>query len=251
MSPLIWTSLLVGGILIYLIRRFMTSKPSTQREKDFASQFSSVTQNISEMLAPYKVELFAGLAEQAAKRPSGLTIAEIGIGAGANLKYYPAGTKLISVEPNPHFEPYFEENRTQFKDTITDVKFITSGAEDMSRHIGENQVDAVVSTHVLCSTDTRKALHEVVKVLKPGGKLYYLEHVLPSIRRDPLLHLKCRMIQPWWSWEMCGCKFVDIHPLIAGQSGLQIDWEESRSVDGFSQRFIRPHIYGVATKMVS
>ena len=44
---------------------------------------------------------------------------------------------------------------------------------------GDNSVDAVIVTLVLCSVeDVPKVLSEVKRVLKPGGKFYFFEHVL-------------------------------------------------------------------------
>merc|ERR1712192_246304 len=45
--------------------------------------------------------------------------------------------------------------------------------------IADSSVDAVVMTLVLCTVDDQiKTLSEVKRVLKPGGKFYYMEHII-------------------------------------------------------------------------
>ena len=49
----------------------------------------------------------------------------------------------------------------------------------------DNSVDAVVVTLVLCSVnDQEKSIAEIRRVLKPGGKFFYMEHILADESRQ-------------------------------------------------------------------
>ncbi|MCS5704205.1 MAG: class I SAM-dependent methyltransferase [Acidobacteria bacterium] len=101
------------------------------------------------------------------------TVVEIGPGAGANLGFYPDHVSLVLVEPNPYMRPYFEEMARQH-----DVSFEICGGTAEDLDLSDASADFVVSTLVLCSVDDPEvALQEVLRVLKPGGRFIFLEHV--------------------------------------------------------------------------
>merc|ERR1712137_1284721 len=105
-----------------------------------------------------------------------IRILEIGAGTGPNFEFYPANSKLTVVEPNPFFESIFYESHTKYP-AIQLEKFVLRMAEDMS-DVPDNSIDVVVSTLVLCSVrNLELTLKEVQRVLAPGGKFYYWEHV--------------------------------------------------------------------------
>ncbi len=101
------------------------------------------------------------------------TILELGPGAGINLPYYPPGVRWIGVEPNPFLHPYlrWEAARLGMRIAILD-----GTAERLP--IADGSVAAVVSSLVLCSVrDLAASLREVERVLRPGGRYIFLEHV--------------------------------------------------------------------------
>jgi ubiquinone/menaquinone biosynthesis C-methylase UbiE len=129
-------------------------------------------------LGEHKQRLFGPLENDAAKKTGGLKVLEIGAGAGANFKYYPPGTSVICVDPNEVCESYLRKNHSEFGDKVTLKEFRITGAEDLSG-VESGSIDAVVSTMVLCSVvDVDQSLKEVIRVLKPGGKFYFLEHII-------------------------------------------------------------------------
>ncbi len=100
-------------------------------------------------------------------------ILEIGPGTGTNLRYYSTGIRWIGVEPNPFMHPYLkrEAGRLGLKIELRDGQ-----AERLE--LGEGSLDAVVSTLVLCSVrDVPDTLREILRVLKPGGRFLFIEHV--------------------------------------------------------------------------
>ncbi|KAF4530202.1 hypothetical protein B566_EDAN018320 [Ephemera danica] len=106
-----------------------------------------------------------------------IRILEIRCGSGANLKYFPSGSRLILVDINPSFEGALRENLLKYPELQLE-KLIHCSAESMS-DIPDESVDVLVSTTVLCSVpDVHETLDEALRVLVPGGKFYFLEHVL-------------------------------------------------------------------------
>ncbi len=100
-------------------------------------------------------------------------VLEIGPGTGANLRYYSTGIRWIGIEPNPFMHPYLkrEAERLGLKIDLRDGQAERLVLEDGS-------LDAVVSTLVLCSVkDVPGALREILRVLKPGGRFLFIEHV--------------------------------------------------------------------------
>jgi len=99
-------------------------------------------------------------------------ILEIGSGTGANLPFFPKGSSVIALDPNPHMEKYLKQNASQFPN-ITIKKVITGFAEDLTE-IEDNSVATVVCTLTLCSVqDVGAVLREVKRVLKPVSKRWY------------------------------------------------------------------------------
>lgn len=185
-------------------------------------------------LGQYKERLFAEL--------SGVVL-EIGSGAGANLHYFPStGIRWIGVDPNPFMKAHLvkEAQRLDLKIELRDGIAETLPAADES-------VDFVIGTLVLCSVvDQKRALEEVARVLKPGGKFLFIEHV--AARRGTWLRGIQRLVKPLWRRMGDGC-YPDRETRAAlervGFASLQIEeFEAPLPVVG-------PHIAGTAVKQGS
>jgi ubiquinone/menaquinone biosynthesis C-methylase UbiE len=102
------------------------------------------------------------------------TVLEIGGGTGANLGHYgPAVSSLTVTEPNPSMIKRLN-HRVQVDDLAAMV--LRAPAEDLP--FEDDTFDMVVSTLVLCGVDDQpRAVREVRRVLRPGGRLLFLEHV--------------------------------------------------------------------------
>lgn len=107
---------------------------------------------------------------------SGLSgeVTEIGAGDGLNFPHYPpAVTHVLAVEPEPHLRRLAREAASQ---APVPVEVVDGLAERLP--CADGSAEAVVVSLVLCSVaDQAAALREIRRVLKPGGRLRFLEHV--------------------------------------------------------------------------
>ncbi|MGB7293655.1 MAG: class I SAM-dependent methyltransferase [Thermodesulfobacteriota bacterium] len=102
-------------------------------------------------------------------------ILEIGFGTGINLPFYPDHVRKITVvEPNQGMNPKAMK-RVASSGIQVDLKHMSVD----SLPFPDNTFDSVVSTFTLCSVENvNKALSEVKRVLKQGGRFFFLEHGL-------------------------------------------------------------------------
>jgi SAM-dependent methyltransferase len=127
-------------------------------------------------------------------------LVELGPGTGANFRYYPAGTRVIGVEPNVHMHPSLQEHarRRGIELDLLSRSAAATGLPDRS-------VDLVVCTLVLCTVDDPAAtLREVHRILRPGGRFVFVEHVAAG--RHSWLEWLQRAVRIPWSWCFEGCQ---------------------------------------------
>jgi ubiquinone/menaquinone biosynthesis C-methylase UbiE len=101
-------------------------------------------------------------------------VLEIGGGTGANLRHYgPAVASLTITEPEP---PMLKRLQKHVREQAPHAKVLRAPAEDLP--FDDDSFDTVVSTLVLCGVDDQpRSLREIRRVLRPGGKLIFIEHV--------------------------------------------------------------------------
>lgn len=124
---------------------------------------------------------------------------EIGAGTGANFGYYPEQLNLWLLEPSPYMREYLHEKADKAEQN---VHIISGFAEDIP--CPDNKFDAVVTTLVLCTVnDVEQSLSEIYRVLKPGGRYYFIEHVAAS--EESWLRTLQNGITPFWKIMADGC----------------------------------------------
>ncbi|GAB4414074.1 MAG: class I SAM-dependent methyltransferase [Anaerolineae bacterium] len=166
-------------------------------------------------------------------------VLEIGAGDGANLPFYPAGTQVTLLEPNPYLLAYLRDAQSGAHCTI--VGWIRGWGEQLP--VGSGQFDTVVATHVLCSVrDQARVLDEVRRVLRPGGQFLFLEHVAAPTRSLTLAMQY--VLNPAWSALGDGCHLTrDTGAIIQAAGFRQV---EMRTFRAPYPAFVSPHIVGVA-----
>ncbi len=169
------------------------------------------------------------------------TVVEIGPGAGVNLPYYGADVHWIGVEPNVHFHERLRRAAVRHG-----VEAEVRGGVAEGLPVADASADAVVSTLVLCSVDDLgAALAEVRRVLKPGGRFVFIEHV--AAPDGSLLRRVQRIVKPAWGAVADGCRpDRETGQLIerAGFADVQIE----RFDAAMPLPVVRPHIAGTARR---
>jgi ubiquinone/menaquinone biosynthesis C-methylase UbiE len=110
-------------------------------------------------------------------------VLEIGFGSGLNLPYYTRDvTRVVGLDPS---EVGWKLARKRVEASPLRVEHLLLGSEQIPT--GDATFDSVVSTFTLCTIpDVAQALREVKRVLKPGGRFFFVEHGRssePRVRR--------------------------------------------------------------------
>jgi ubiquinone/menaquinone biosynthesis C-methylase UbiE len=118
----------------------------------------------------------AGLAERRRdllSRAQGRVI-EVGAGTGANLSHYPAEIEeMVLTEPE---EPMAKRLEGKLHDSGREGRVVRAPGESLP--FADDSFDTAVSTLALCTVgDPDATLAELRRVLRPGGRLLFLEHV--------------------------------------------------------------------------
>lgn len=184
------------------------------------------------LMRPLERKLLQKVRRSLMARPRGMVL-EIGVGTGANLPYY-------RYEYIDHLDlmdvTVGEKVRHHHYPDHLPLRFVEGRAEALP--FPDQAYDYVVVSLVLCSvTDLMGSLSEVLRVLKPGGRLIFIEHVLPEHRRLKGLF---KTLTPFWK-------------LMAHQCHLDRKTLEAITATGFEQLELYPvyrdiFIGGVAQK---
>jgi len=137
-------------------------------------------------------------------------ILEIGFGTGININYYPDNVKkIIGIDVNKGMLNQFIKKSDNGKIVI---ELMNQNGESLP--FADNSLSAVVSTYTLCTIKKiDSALKEVHRILKPGGKYYFLEHGLADNPRTQKWQHRLNPIQNIWAG---GCNLNrDIKSLIS------------------------------------
>ncbi len=123
-------------------------------------------------------------------------VLEVGVGTGLNFALYRDVDSLAGVDPDPYM---LERARPRAAALPFPTELHQAGAERMP--FADARFDTAVVTFTLCTIpDPAAALAEVRRVLKPGGRLLFVEHTRSSQRLCAALQ---NAITPLWK-RMCG-----------------------------------------------
>lgn len=207
-----------------------TNRHTGWRGRTFACFMEWAGRKHDSMLVERKRQLFAGLQG---------TVLEIGPGTGANLPHFPRDIHWIGIDPNPYMHDYLRKRAASLGIQVD----IRRGLAEQIESAPES-VDTVVSTLVLCSVhDLEGVLREIHRVLKPGGRFIFLEHV--AAPKGTWLRRLQRLVRPVWRAISAGCEPDREIASALHRAGFQrVDMDCFR----VPAPVVSPHIAGVAVK---
>ena len=182
------------------------------------------------------------------------TILELNMGSGTNSSYYPKGAVVIATDflegekETVEHNIMFNDSSDESESSLTLDRYIHTRVEELAS-IPDNSISCVVSFHSLCSArKTDRALDEIMRVLMPGGRFFFIEHTVE----------KRRLSYMWWaqlnfsiSLFMLACCLKEVEVFIesAGFSKVSVkrkDIDLSRARGPLVS--LVPHVYGYAIK---
>lgn len=184
----------------------------------------------------------AGLRElrrRVLSQASGRTL-DIGAGTGANIDLFPdAVTELHFVEPDRHM---VERLRPKLAEAGIEAEVLAVGAEELP--FEDSSVDTVVFALSLCTIpDPEAAIDEAVRVLRPGGRLLFLEHVRADSPR--LARWQDRLEGTWrFACDGCHCNRDTLSTIDASPS-LDLEYADKDSMQRVPS-LVKPLVFGSA-----
>lgn len=116
-------------------------------------------------------------------------VLELGVGTGKNMQFYPPGREIVAIDLS---ERMLERARRRAKRLGAHVRLELADAQRLP--YPDASFDAVVATFLFCSVpDPRLGLDETRRILKPGGQLLLIEHVLSE---RPVIARLMRWLDP-------------------------------------------------------
>ena len=173
-------------------------------------------------------------------------VLEIGAGTGLNLPHYSRATvtELVLAEPDPAMR-----RRLDIKVVAQGVRATVVDAPAEALPFDDGSFDAVVSTLVLCTvSDQRAAIAEIARVLAPGGRLVFLEHVAADAATAPEWLRRQRRIEPVWKRVAGGCHLTRATEQAIRDAGFTFEDEPTRESMEHAFTFVRSTVRGAATR---
>jgi ubiquinone/menaquinone biosynthesis C-methylase UbiE len=169
---------------------------------------------------------------------------ELGAGTGHNLAHYPDSVEeLVLTEPDPHMARRLRRRLAAAPPEEISAVVVEAPAEALPFEDGS--FDSLVATLVLCTVEKPDtAAKEIVRVLRPGGRVLVLEHVRSG--RPGLARWQDRLERPW-GWVAGGC-----HPNRDTMRALDAAGLDTHSLDPARMAktvpIVRPMVRGAARR---
>ena len=186
----------------------------------------------------------ADLRARVISRAVGRTL-EIGAGNGYNLQHYtPAVTELVVTEPSPHMVELLRKQLTAGPPAVGEWELVQTGAETLP--FPDASFDTVAAGYVHCTIPRPElAIAEIARVLKPGGRYLFIEHVRD--RDGSLLGRMQDVVEPLHVYVAAGCHPNRRTEQLLRTSELSVEQVEHTRLP-MSFPSVRPVILGSARK---
>jgi ubiquinone/menaquinone biosynthesis C-methylase UbiE len=180
-------------------------------------------------LAPYRARTVG--------QATGIAL-EIGFGSGLNVPFYKNITKLYALELREELITTAKQNDAPRN---FPVEYIVSSAENIS--LEDSTIDSVVVTWSLCSmSDVHTVLQELRRVLRPTGKIFFVEH---GKAERQVGHFLQKMLTPCTKALCGGCTLVQDLQVLFTTTGFAV---ASMNVSSLKKKPLAVMYEGVAVK---
>jgi len=170
------------------------------------------------------------------------TVLDVGIGSGLNIPYYNKSKIKYLYGLDPSIE-LLNLAKPLAKKNELEIEFLECGAEAIP--LPNDSIDTVVITYTLCTIpDTQLSNEEIMRVLKPNGKLLFCEHGLAP---DINVVKWQKRINPIWNKIAGGCNLNRDIPKLIRSSGFKILNMEEMYLPS-TPKFAGYNYWGVAKK---
>ena len=169
-------------------------------------------------------------------------VLDVGIGSGLNIPYYNKSKIKYLYGLDPSIE-LLNLAKPLAKKNELEIEFLECGAEAIP--LPNDSIDTVVITYTLCTIpDTQLSNQEIMRVLKPEGKLLFCEHGLAP---DMNIAKWQKRINPIWNKIAGGCNLNRDIPKLITSSGFKISNMEEMYLPS-TPKFAGYNYWGVAKK---
>lgn len=218
--------------------------PSSSRRKTsvMGRWFTNHMKRYERAIRSRKKILFSNLSTETTPR-----ILELGIGYGPNLRLLPPNVAVVGLDPDKEATPSALKAARRLEERGLQLEVKHGWAEAIP--FPDGSFNAVVCTLTLCSVrDPAQVIREIQRVLSPGGKFIFIEHVHA---KSGFLRFVQTLLSPFLRPLLNNCHLNRDTESVIREYG--VDFETIR-VDNFTVElaslgwFIKSQIGGVATK---
>lgn len=202
---------------------------------------------MAEGMADYELAVCDRKRELLGKLAHSKRVLDVGIGTGPNLPYLRDVDVVVGLDPNEFMTPYAQKAAEQQRARGLQLEMKGGHAEKIP--FPDSSFDAVISTLVLCSVvDPAQAISEIQRVLKPGGKFVFIEHV--HAKSEPLRFVQT-VLNPLQVLAADGCHLSRDTEKLIREHGAQfesVEIENFKVDSGAAGALISTQICGFAVK---
>jgi ubiquinone/menaquinone biosynthesis C-methylase UbiE len=192
------------------------------------------------MMATVEASGHAAMRRRLLARAGGATL-DVGTGTGLSVPHYPAAVdELVLVEPSPHMREALQATVADDPPPVASIEIVDGDAYALP--FDDDTFDTVSSSLLFCSLRRPDVtLAEMHRVLRPGGRLLFHEHVVGSGWRSVVQHV----LSPLQARLADGCRPTqDFESVLARSPFDVVSIEHTRMPRGFVT--IRPLVLGEA-----
>ncbi|XP_019698021.1 methyltransferase-like protein 7A [Harpegnathos saltator] len=248
----------VAMIILCLVIWIIRELPKLRRNT-YKAHLLGFEMECAELASPYKEHLFKTLQcivsnDEILQSMGSIRVLEIGVKTGENIRFYPEGTHLIGVDWNTKLGEYLVKGGRSWQFSHVIIERLIVGDGSSLKGIPTGCVDVVVTTRSLCSVKSvRSTLQEIRRVLAPGGKYIFVEH-LPEKEGTFVRWLQIGLTRTGiWPSLFGDCRLdADCVAEIENIGFEKVSWT-SLALEGYVSHPLhlflsRQHVFGIATR---